>query len=119
MLFNPDITKQVQKIIFSRNKNDTSHPSLYFNKTRIQRQSVQKNLGLFLVEKFSSSGHIDEKLKKATVRVNLMHKLDLLLPRSSLLTVCKCFVRPHLDYGDVIYNQPNLSSLANKIKSVQ
>ena len=48
-----------------------------------------------------------------------MHKLDLLLPRSSLLTVCKCFIRSHLDYGDVIYNQPNLSSLANKIKSVQ
>ena len=48
-----------------------------------------------------------------------MRKLNLLLPRSSLLTVCKCFIRPHQDYGDVIYDQPNLSSLANKIKSVQ
>ena len=48
-----------------------------------------------------------------------MHKLNLLLPRSSLLTVYECFIRPHLDYGDVIYDQPNLSSLANKIKSVQ
>ena len=36
-----------------------------------------------------------------------------------MLTVYKCFIRPHLDYGDVIYDQPNLSSLANKIKSVQ
>ena len=48
-----------------------------------------------------------------------MRKLNLLLPRSSLLTVCKSFIRPHLDYGDVIYDQPNLSSLANKIESVQ
>ena len=48
-----------------------------------------------------------------------MRKLNLLLPRSSLLTVYKCFIRPHLDYGDVIYDQPNISSLANKIKSVQ
>ena len=48
-----------------------------------------------------------------------MRKLNLLLPRSSLLTVYKCFIRPHLDYGDVIKDQPNLSSLANKIKSVQ
>ena len=38
---------------------------------------------------------------------------------SSLLTVYKCFIRPHLDYGDVIYDQPNLSSLTNKIESVQ
>ena len=33
--------------------------------------------------------------------------------------VYRCFIRPHLDYGYVIYDQPNLSSLANKIESVQ
>ena len=48
-----------------------------------------------------------------------MRKLNLLLPGLSLLTVYKCFIRPHLDCGDVIYDQPNLSSLANKIESVQ
>ena len=48
-----------------------------------------------------------------------MRKLNRLLPRSSLITIYKCFIRPHLDYGDVIYDQPNLSSLANKIESVQ
>ena len=52
-----------------------------------------------------------------------MRKLNLLfrflLPRSSLLIVYKYFIRPHLDYGDVINDQPNLSSLANKIESVQ
>ena len=46
MLFNPDITKQAQEIIFSRKKNDTSHPSLYFNNTLIQQQSVQKQIDL-------------------------------------------------------------------------
>ena len=119
MPFNPDITKQAQEIIFSRKKNDTSHPSLYFNNARLQRQSVQKHLGLSLDEKLSFLEHIDVKLKKATVGVNLMLKLNLLLPRSSLLTVYKCFIRPHLDYGDVIYDHMNLSSLANKIESVQ
>ena len=47
-----------------------------------------------------------------------MRKLNLLSPPSSLLKVCKCFIRPHLDYGDVVYDQPNLSSLANQIESV-
>ena len=84
-----------------------------------ERQSVQKHLGLFLDEKLSFLEHIDLKIKKATVGVNLMRKLNLLLPRSPLLSVYKCFIRPHLDYGDVIYDQPNLSSLANKIESVQ
>ena len=58
------------------------------------------------------------KIKKATVGVNLTRKL-ILLPRSSLLTIYKCLIRPNLDYGDVIYDQPNLSALANKIESVQ
>ena len=48
-----------------------------------------------------------------------MRKLNLLLPRSYLLAIYKCFIRLHLDYGDVFYDQRNLSSLANKIESVQ
>ena len=48
-----------------------------------------------------------------------MRKLNLLLPRSSLLTIYKSFIRLHLDYGDVTYDQLNLSSLANKFESVQ
>ena len=116
MLFNPDKTKQEQEIIFSRKKNDTSHPSLYFNNAWIQQQSGQKHLDFFLDEKLSIVEHIDVKIKKATVGVNLMRKLNLLLPCSSLIIIYKCFIRPHLDYGDVIYDQPNLSSLANKIE---
>ena len=48
-----------------------------------------------------------------------MRKLNLLLPRSSLLIVYMYFIRPDMDYGDVIYDQPNLSSLTNQIESVQ
>ena len=45
--------------------------------------------------------------------------MNLLLPRSSQLKIYKSFVRPHLDYGDVIYDQPNNSRLSDKIESVQ
>ena len=45
--------------------------------------------------------------------------MNLSLPRSSLLTIYKSFVRPHLDYGDVIYDQPNNSSLSDQIESAQ
>ena len=48
-----------------------------------------------------------------------MRKLNLLLPRSFLLTVYKCFIRPHLDYGDIVYDQTNLSYLTDTIKLVQ
>ena len=35
------------------------------------------------------------------------------------LTIYKSFIRPHLDYGDVIYDQPNNNRLSEKIDSIQ
>ena len=45
--------------------------------------------------------------------------MSLSLLWSSLLTIYKSFVKSHLDYGDVIYEQPNNSSLSDKIESIQ
>ena len=36
-----------------------------------------------------------------------------------LLTIYKSFIRPHLDYGDVIYDQAYTASFHQKIESVQ
>ena len=35
------------------------------------------------------------------------------------MTIYKSFVRPYQDYGDIIYDQPNNSSLSDKIENVQ
>ena len=45
--------------------------------------------------------------------------MNLFLPRSSLLTIYKSFFRPHLDYGDVTYDQPNNYRQSDKIEFVQ
>ena len=42
-----------------------------------------------------------------------------MLPQHSLITICKAFVRPHLDYGDIVYDQPKNECLCQKIKSIQ
>ena len=41
------------------------------------------------------------------------------LARNTLLTIYKSFVRPHLDYGDVLYHQPNKESMNSKLESVK
>ena len=38
---------------------------------------------------------------------------------SSLLTIYKSFIRPHLDYGDIIYDQPSNNRLSEKTESIQ
>ena len=36
-----------------------------------------------------------------------------------MLTVCKFFLRPHLDYGDVIYDRAFNESFQNKLEFFQ
>ena len=48
-----------------------------------------------------------------------MKRLSLILSRESLLTVYKSFIRPNLDYADIIYNKPFHESFKRKIEMVQ
>ena len=96
-IFNPGVSKQAQEIVFSRKANASNHETVYFNNVRVIRENIQKHLGLFLNSKLSFFDYINEKIKKATKAVNVIRKMNLLLPSSSLLTIHKSFVRPHLD----------------------
>ena len=48
-----------------------------------------------------------------------MKKLSGFLPRHSLISLYKSFIRPHLDYADIIYDQPNNLTLCNKTETCQ
>ena len=53
------------------------------------------------------------------IRTGLLQKLQPIVPRTSLLTIYKSFIRPHLDYGDVVYDQPSNDVFSNKLETVQ
>ena len=42
-----------------------------------------------------------------------------MLPRSSLLTIYKTFIRSWLDYTDIIYDQAYHSTFHDKLESIQ
>ena len=63
--------------------------------------------------------YIKEKISKTMKWIGIIKKLSNILPRQSLITIYKSFVRPHLDYGDLIYDQPNNESFCQQIESVQ
>ena len=119
MSFNPDQTKQAQEIIFSRKKSTTAHPPLFFNNSDIKLSSNQKHLVLTLNSKLSFSEHINDKIHQANKDVGLLRKLQTILPCNSLLTIYKSFIRPLLDYADVIYDQSSNALFSKKIESVQ
>ena len=110
MSFNPGVSKQSQEVIFlvKATKN-----------VPVKRCSIQKHLGIYLDEKLNFNHHVKEKIFKANKGIGVIKKLSNTLPRDALLTIYKSFVRPHLDYGDIIYDQPQNESFCNKLESIQ
>ena len=118
MMFNPDLTKQAQEVIFSRKTVKPFHPQVFLNEVPVERSHSQKHLGLHLDQKLDFSKHINEKISKAQKGISVIKKLYNILPRNALLTIYKSFVRLHLDYGNIVYDQPNNQSFSNKIEAV-
>ena len=56
---------------------------------------------------------------KISRTIGLLRKLQNILSRPALLTIYKCFIRPHLDYGDIIYDRAYNLSFHQKLESIQ
>ena len=113
MLFNPE------EVIFSHKNTKTDYPTVFFKEVPVAHTPCQKHLGMHLDEKLNFQTHIKEKIAKANKGTGIIHKLAKVLPRESLITIYKSFARPHIDYGDIIYDQPNNDSFCNMIERVQ
>ena len=120
MSFNPDLTKQAKEVMFSKKKKFRVFILSYLlNNSLIEQDTTQKHLGLTLDHKLTFQYHANEKIKKAMKGIGLLRKLQSILPRTSLLTIYKSFIRPHLDYGDVVYDQPSNDAFSNKLGTFQ
>ena len=119
MSFNPDISKQAQEVIFFTKPVKASYPAVFFYDIPVAGCSTHKDLGMYLDEKLNFGRHIAEKIK-SNKGIGLIKTLHNFLSRRAL-TIYKCFIRPNLDYGDFIYDQPNnqTKQFWSKIESVQ
>ena len=58
-------------------------------------------------------------LNKVDKTIGLLRKLQNTFPRPSLSTIYKSFIRPHLEYGDFIYDQAYNASFQQKVERIQ
>ena len=119
MSFNPDPSKQAQEIIFSRKTKKISHPSLRFNNSIVSQSPYQKHLGIFLDAQLTFEEHLKVITTKVNKTIGLMRKLRNVLPRLALMTLYKAFVRPHLDYGDVICDESYNKTFHQELESIR
>ena len=60
-----------------------------------------------------------KNVRNVNKTIGLPLELQKILPRESLITICKSFVRPHLDYRDIIYDPAYNTSFHQNIESIQ
>ena len=100
----------------SQKSHRLAHPPVLFNNVPVKRCSIQKNLGIQLDEKLNFNNHVKGKITKENKGIEVIKRLGNALLRDALLTIYKSFVRPYLDYGDIIYDQPQNESFCNKLE---
>ena len=80
MIFNPDLSKQVQGIIFSRKTKKFLHPTLLFNNIPLSNSLFQEHLGLTLVLKLNFLEHVKGISKKFTKTMGPLRKCQQIWP---------------------------------------
>ena len=103
--FRSDPPKQAQEVIFSRRIKQISLPPPFFNYNSVNSTSTQKHLEMV------SDAKLDFKIHKT---IGFLCKIYITLVRSSLITLYRSFIRPHLDHGDIIYDQAHINSSQKK-----
>ena len=121
MQFNPDPNKQANEVVFSRktSSNNLSHSPINLNNNNFSKCPHQKHLGIVLDSKLNFNAHVDQKIKKCNRIIGLIRRLSINLPQKASLTIYKSFVRPHLNYGDILYDKPSNENFQNKSENVQ
>ena len=74
---------------------------------------------MYLDEKLNYNTHIKEKFSKVYKGIGLLRNVSNKLPRQALVTIYKAFIKPHLDYGDIVYDKPDNETFIDKIEKAQ
>ena len=117
MNFNLVSRKKALDILLSRKLHKVSHPKLVFLQMDVSQTNSQKYLRVIF--KLIFHNHLDIVFTKVRKTIGLLHKLNNILPRATLLTTFKVFIRPQLDYGDVLYDLSFNSAFHDKLESIQ
>ena len=89
------------------------------NNIYIKRASYQKYFCILLDETLNFKHHVDSAILKTNKGIFIIKNLRYILPQMSLVTIYKAFLRPQIDYGDIIYDQLQNECFCPKLESVQ
>lgn len=98
--FNPNKT---ESMILTRKTNKPLHPPVIMQNQNIKQVDSHKHLGVVLESNCHWQKNIELITSKAWQRIHIMRKLKFLLDRKALETIYTAFIRPILEYADIVW----------------
>ena len=77
-----------------------------FNNVPVKFVDEHKHLEIILDKQLSFTSHINYKLSIARRGLRNILRHRKYLPRTTLELIFKTIIRPHLEYGDIIFHRP-------------
>jgi hypothetical protein len=105
-------------MVISRKREVLDHPVLYLDNSPITRVTHHKHLGLNISQDLTWGLHITEITDKANRRLGILRSLKYKLNKLSIERIYFAFIRPILEYGDVVWDNISIE-LSNLIEKVQ
>ena len=99
--FNPNKT---ECLLISRKQNQNIHPPLLFDNVPVKEVNSHKHIGITFNNSCHWGEHIDNIVANAYKKLTVLRSLKFDLDRNTLQTMYFSFIRPSLEYGDVIFD---------------
>ena len=96
--------KKTEALLVSLKHRTNPPPPIYFGQTRVTEVESHKHLGMILNNNLSWNEHIDQLVIKAGRRLGILSYLMYRLDRKSLEKMYISYVRPILEYGDIMFS---------------
>lgn len=113
--FNPNKT---ESLVVSKKVNKPPHPVLLLNNTPISEVTSHQHLGVTMSSNADWKQHVDNIITKTSYRISIFRKLKFRVDRRSLHQMYLSFIRPLLEYADVVWDNLTLE-YAKKLESIQ
>ena len=91
---------------------------MHHGKRPAKSTQMHKHLGMILDSNLIYGHHIKSILNRVNKTIGLLCKFQLIHPRHSLIVIYKTFIRPHLDYGDLLYELTLNDSFHHCLESI-
>ena len=110
--FDPDIIKELQEAYFLLQTSKAKS-------LNISLVHASQTLRMFLDCKLDFKEHVQNVLNTVSKTIGLLDKFKKISSRPPLITIYNSFIKPYLDYGDIIYDRAYNVSLHQQLESIQ